>query len=155
MRTRQLAAVALGTALVGCADVGGGADRGAEEGITAALAKAAQTGDTVHVADVVGGDWDRLTFICPYEDEAVVTQRLGFRWNGFPGADETEGTSVFVFSREEDVAIWTRLPRSVGDPCGVEGSTPLTMQRADAVFAVERNSSSAGGSSSSLRQTKQ
>lgn len=155
MTTRLAVVVTFSTILGGCAGVAEDDTGGAvTEDITAALTRASRTGESVDLADVVGGDWDRLTFICPYEDEAVVTERLGFRWDGFPGVDETEGLSVFVFSRDRNVAAWTRLPRSVGDPCGADSSTPLSVARADAAFRVERTSSTpAGGSFSSLRQS--
>jgi hypothetical protein len=156
MTSRLVAVLVSCVVLSGCAaasetDSGGPVT----EDVTAALTRAAETGDVVNLAQVVSGDWDRLTFICPYDDDAVVTERLGFRWDDFPGVDQTEGLSTFVFSRDKEVAAWTRLPRSLGDPCGVDSSTSLSLARADAAFRVEQTSGTgAGRPFNSLRQTK-
>ncbi len=156
MTSRPGAVLVTCLVLSGCAaaaktDSGGGVT----QDVTAALTRAAETGDIVDLAQVVSGDWDRLTFLCPYDDDAVVSKRLGFRWDDLPGVDHTEGLSTFVFSRDKEVAAWTRLPRSLGDPCGADSSTPLSLARSDAAFRVERTTGTgASGPFSSLRQTK-
>lgn len=140
MTVRLLAVATLVAVLSGCADAReNGSGVAVTQDITEALTRASRTGEVVELGDVVGGEWDRLTFICPYDDESAVAERLGFRWDDFPGADQTEGQSTFVFSRDSEVAAWTRLPRSVGDPCGADSSTSLSVARADAAFQVERN----------------
>ncbi|MGY1887031.1 hypothetical protein ACI799_17210 [Blastococcus sp. SYSU DS0753] len=128
-------------ALAGC----GENDEAVADALTRALAEGAESGTTVDLREVVSGDWERLTFVCPYEDESDVTERLGFSWSGFPGTDLSETQVLFVFSRDDGVATWARLPRAAGDPCGARSPVPLTMPREEAVFTVAEQDRTADG----------
>ena len=128
-------------ALAGC----GGNDEAVADALTRALTEAAESGTTVDLREVVGGDWERLTFVCPYEDESDVTERLGFSWSGFPGADLSEAQALFVFSRDDGVEAWARLSRAAGDPCGAGSPVPVTMPREDVVFRVTETDRRSGG----------
>jgi len=82
-------------------------------------------------------DWDRVVVVCPYDDAAVLEQRLGFPWSDFPGADDSEGYALFVFANGTKVLDWTRFPRSNGDPCS--SSVPRVLEREQARFSVTKD----------------
>jgi hypothetical protein len=138
--TRSTAlALACCLALAGC----GGGDRGLARDIRGAVADAGQDGTLLDLGAVVDGDWDRLTFVCPYEGEEVVTDRLGSAWEDFPGEDLSEARALYVFSTADDVVTWAEVDRGDGDPCGTDQELPMSVARADAVFAVEQSGGSA------------
>lgn len=114
--------------------------------MTEALRQAAASAEVVGLHEVVGGEWDRLSFVCPYEDDAVVTKRLGFVWQDSPGSLAYEGQSAFVFSREDSVVAWAQVSRADGDPCGPGSRTPMSLDRSDAAFRVVSTGETGGGS---------
>ncbi|WP_448613987.1 hypothetical protein [Modestobacter sp. URMC 112] len=125
-------------------------DRDLAPQIVGAIEEAGANGDVLDLAAVVDGDWDQLTFVCPYEDEQVVTERLGFDWADFPGPDTSEVAVLYVFSTADEVVTWTRLQRGDGDPCGGEDELPVTLPREDAVLTVERTEAADGHDSYEL-----
>jgi hypothetical protein len=128
--------------MTGCVE--GGADEATVEALRSALASAAGAGTQVDLAAVVGGEWTRLVFVCPYEDRGVVEDRLGFAWNGFPGQDDTEGLATYVFASTEEVTTWVRVGRNEGDPCS-SSSIPRVVPRPAARFVLEQTETTADG----------
>lgn len=137
MTRRTVSALACCTVLTGC---GVGGD-GLGHDLRAAVTAAEQSGAVLDLAGVVDGDWDRLSFVCPYESAELVTERPSFEWDDFPDNSETE--VLYVFSTPDEVTTRTQLNRNDGDACPADG--PLTFDRPDARFTVVRDGESAGG----------
>lgn len=97
------------------------------------FAAGAAADEPVALGEVVDGEWRRLIVVCPYEDQSVVDELLGFHWDDFPGPDGTESRAYFLFADQAEVVAWTRLARSEGDPCG---GIPAELSRRDAVVTV-------------------
>ena len=143
MRGGRATSTAVALALLtGCAESQG--DESTRKALLSALGSAAGTRGQVNLADAVDGDWSRLVFVCPYEDRDVVEDRLGFRWEDFPGQDDAEGFATYVFAAAGDVTTWATVGRDVGDPCG-SSDAPRAVPRASAVFALERTDTTTDG----------
>lgn len=118
-------------------------DEDTQDALTTALRSAADTDRQVNLADVVEGDWGRLVFVCPYEDEQEVEERLGFAWEEFPGADDAGDAVTYVFASEDGVTTWATVRRDLGDPCG-GSKAPRTVPRSSAVFSLEQTDTTSG-----------
>ena len=144
MPSRQSPLVALALAVLTTACVGGSGDDATREALVAELREAVEGDAAVDLDAVVGGTWTQLVFVCPYEDERDVEDRLGFPWEDFPGPDQSEGRATFVFASGDDVTTWTTIGRSLGDPCG-SSTVPRSVPRASASFSVEQTDNTADG----------
>lgn len=131
-------------ALAGLSGCGMG-DGPVADSLTRALTDAGESQTTVDLSEVVTGDWERLAFVCPYEDESTVTERLGFVWDDFPGPDMSETVALYIFIDADSVTSWAELRRSVGDPCGAGSPIPLVVPRETAVFRLEAAPASGDG----------
>lgn len=79
----------------------------------------AETGEPVDVGLLVAGDWDRMVVLCPGDDEATATDRLGFAWDDYPGPVEETGNALLVFPQDDRVVAWSTVHRADGDPCAL------------------------------------
>lgn len=123
---------------------GGGSDDDTRAALVAGLATAAEMRTTLNLAEVVDGNWDRVLFVCPYEDKQAVNHRLGFSWRDFPGREDSEGRATFVFASSDRVTTWATVARNVGDPCSDLTATDV-VPRAEARFAVEQTDQTSDG----------
>lgn len=140
-RRLHVAALALSRSATAC---GSGADDGTQDALVAGLQKSVETSTPLNLAEVVDGDWDRVLFVCPYEEKRSVEDRLGFAWQDFPGQDDSEGLATFVFASADAVTAWSTIGRNLGDPC----SGPLSsdaVPRAEARFAVQQTEETGDG----------
>ena len=128
--------------VVACGGGPAGSDDTLATTLRTAFATAEETGEPVDIGSTVGGAWDRVVFVCPYEDADVVTERLGFEWQQFPGADQSEVEALFVFADDAEVITWTQLSRPSGDPCT---DLDAVLQRDQAVVEVTVTSTTTGG----------
>lgn len=118
-------------------------DKSTREAVSAALASSASNGAELNLGQVVPGDWTRVLFLCPYGSEERVNKALGFTWDDYPGADDSEGLVTFVFASQSAVVTWATLGRSTGDPCS---DKPLgTTDKASAVFRVTKTDTTTDG----------
>lgn len=134
-------ALALALSATAC---GGGSDDDTRAALVAGLETAAEMRTTLNLGEVVDGNWDRVLFVCPYEDKQTVDDRLGFSWQDFPGRDDSEGRATFVFASSDTVATWATVGRNLGDPCSGHTATDV-VPRAEARFAVEQTDQTGGG----------
>lgn len=141
--TRRLpvALLALSLSATAC---GSGADDETQDALVAGLQKSVETGTPLNLAHVVDGDWDRVLFVCPYEEKRSVEDRLGFAWQDFPGRDDSEGRATFVFASSDTVTTWATVGRNLGDPCSGSTATEI-VPRAEARFAVEQTDQTSDG----------
>ncbi len=141
-RRVMLLVLVLALALGACGRIGNpyvrsdGTDRKLTQELTDAFKGAADNGTAIDLGWVVAGPWTRLAFVCPYEDERVAEETLGFQWKGFLGEDDTEGRALFVFASDGAVLKWTGISREHGDPCGASPQLPRSTTRSDATFRV-------------------
>ncbi len=140
-RHAPLLALALALSATAC---GGSSDDDTRAALIAGLETAAEMRTTLNLAEVVDGEWDRVLFVCPYEDKQTVNDRLGFSWQDFPGRDDTEGRATFLFASSDTVTTWATVGRNLGDPCSGSTTTDI-VPRADARFAVEQTGQTSDG----------
>ena len=141
--TRRLSVAVLALSLSATA-CGSGADDETQDALVAGLQKSVETSKPLNFAEVVDGDWDRVLFVCPYEEKRSMEDRLGFSWQDFPGPDDSEERATFVFASSDTVTTWATVGRSLGDPCS--GSTAKDIvPREEARFAVEQTGQTGDG----------
>ena len=129
-----ISAAAVAVVLAGCSKDDAAARKAVEE----ALEEGVGQGGVVDLSEVPPEDWNRLTFVCPYENASSVNERLGFDWGDFPSEMQNHDRhSYFVFAGADDVSASVRVERRAGDPCG-RGETPPTVAREDAKFRLDK-----------------
>lgn len=122
--------------LLGCIDGKSELQQRLESSFRAAAADS-QPVDLGAVADF---EWDRVVFVCPYERQQEVDERLGFRWRGFPAeyADHgREGVALLVFVSNDHVEDWTEIGRNLGDPCAHDRKMEPVLSRDEATIWVD------------------
>lgn len=130
----------LGVGLAGCSSDDGG--RRVDGALSEALREGAGA-RSFTLDSVLDAEWDRLDFVCPYEEQSEVTKRLGFEWADSPAPFTADGLSYFVFSDEREVVGWGQVSRAEGDPCG--GARPTGVPRRDARFRLEETDVTSDG----------
>ena len=136
-----VAAAALTLTTTACS---GGSDMSTRDALVEGLQESAGTGTPLDLGDVIGGDWDRVVFVCPYEEKRVVEDRLGFAWRDFPGQDDSEGVATFAFASNRAVTTWATVSRALGDPCS-NSLADAAVPRDEALFSVRRTDEAADG----------
>ena len=136
-----VAVLSLSLSVTAC---GSGADHETQHALVAGLERSVEAGTPLNLAEVVKDDWDRVLFVCPYEEQRSVENRLGFAWQDFPGRDDSEGLATFVFASAKEVTTWVTVGRNLGDPCADSTATDV-VPRAEARFAVEQTDQTSDG----------
>ena len=143
-RRVTVALVALSLVATACSGPGARADGSTRDALVEGLQESVDSGTPLSLGDIISGDWDRVLFVCPYEEKRVVEDRLGFAWRDFPGRDDSEGAATFAFASDEAVSTWATISRSLGDPCS-GSKADETVPRDEAVFSVRRTGQTADG----------
>jgi len=71
----------------------------------------------VDLASIVPGDWDRVCFLGPYSTDEDAELLLGHSWSlkSNSSVGESDGISLLLFVRGDDVILAIDHPRNKGD----------------------------------------
>ena len=75
------------------------------------------TTQAVHLRTAAPGDWDRICVLGPYSSDQAVRDALGFNWpaQSRSSIGESDGISLLLFIREQEVVYSVEHPRDKGD----------------------------------------